>query len=102
MSEEIRADKVRDFIGKGRPSGEQQGKGTQEKSSASWLRAKLLQSFLTLCYLWTSPPGSSVHGTLQARILEWVAMPFSRVDSRIIGSNGINIVSCMLSHFSHV
>ena len=25
-----------------------------------------------------SPPGSSVHGVLQARILEWVAMPFSR------------------------
>ena len=26
-----------------------------------------------------SPPGSSVHGILQARILEWVAMPFSRI-----------------------
>ena len=25
-----------------------------------------------------SPPGSSVHGILQARILEWVAMPLSR------------------------
>ena len=25
-----------------------------------------------------SPPASSVHGILQARILEWVAMPFSR------------------------
>ena len=25
-----------------------------------------------------SPPGSSVHGVLQARILEWVAIPFSR------------------------
>ena len=24
-----------------------------------------------------SPPGSSVHGILQARILEWVAVPFS-------------------------
>ena len=29
-----------------------------------------------------SPPGSSVHGILQARILEWVAMPFSRESSR--------------------
>ena len=29
--------------------------------------------------LWTrSPPGSSVHGILQARILEWGAMPFSQ------------------------
>ena len=25
-----------------------------------------------------SPPGSSVHEILQARILEWVALPFSR------------------------
>ena len=25
-----------------------------------------------------SPPGSSVHGILQARRLEWVAIPFSR------------------------
>ena len=43
------------------------------------MRAKLLQSCLTLhdghevdC----SPPGSSVHGILQARTLEWVARPF--------------------------
>ena len=25
-----------------------------------------------------SPPGSSVHGILQATMLEWVAIPFSR------------------------
>ena len=31
--------------------------------------------------LWTSPPGSSVHWILQARILEWVATPFSRGSS---------------------
>ena len=29
-----------------------------------------------------SPPGSSVHGILQARILEWLAMPFSKTSSR--------------------
>ena len=29
-----------------------------------------------------SPPGSSVHGILQARILEWVAIPFSRRSSQ--------------------
>ena len=28
-----------------------------------------------------SPPGSSVHGTLRARILEWVAISFSRESS---------------------
>ena len=31
------ADKARDFIGKGHPGGEQQGKGTQENCSATWL-----------------------------------------------------------------
>ena len=29
-----------------------------------------------------SPPGSSVYGVLQAKILEWVAMPFSRGSSQ--------------------
>ena len=41
--------------------------------------AKLLQSCPTLCDpMDCSLPGSSIHGILQARILEWVAMPFSR------------------------
>ena len=36
----------------------------------------------TLCdHLGCSPPSSSVHGILQARILEWVAIPFSRGSS---------------------
>ena len=40
--------------------------------------AKSLKSCLTLCELTDfSPPGSSVHGILQARILEWVAVPTS-------------------------
>ena len=42
--------------------------------------AKLLQLCLTLCdpkdY---SLPGSSAHVIFQARVLEWVAIPFSRV-----------------------
>ena len=33
-----------------------------------------------------SPPGSSVHGILQARILEQVAMPSSRGSSHIYGA----------------
>ena len=41
--------------------------------------AELFQSCLTLCNLMDcSPPGSSVLGILQAKILEWVAVPFSR------------------------
>ena len=40
------------------------------------------QSCLTLGDLVDhSPPGSSVHGILQARILEWVTYPFSRGSS---------------------
>ena len=31
------ADKARDFLGKGHPGGEQEGKGTQENYSATWL-----------------------------------------------------------------
>ena len=42
--------------------------------------AKLLLSCLTLCYpIDCSPPGSSVPGILQARILEWAAISFSDV-----------------------
>ena len=37
------------------------------------------QSCLTLCNTMDyRPPGSSVHGILQARIMEWEAIPFSR------------------------
>ena len=57
-------------------------KGQILYDSTHVLRAKSLQSCLTLgdpidC----SPPGSSVHGILQARTLEWVAMPSSRESS---------------------
>ena len=41
------------------------------------------ESCLTLCDpMGWSPPGSSVHGILQARILEWVAISFSRGSSQ--------------------
>ena len=43
---------------------------------------KLLQSHLTLCDpMDCSPPDPSVHGILQARILDWSAMPSSRGSS---------------------
>jgi len=50
---------------------------------------KVAQSRPNLCDpVDSSPPGSSVHEILQARMLEWVAFPFSRdlpdpgIDSR--------------------
>ena len=43
-----------------------------------------------------SPPGSSVHRILRARILEWVAMPFSRGSSR---PRDQTRVSCIAGRF---
>ena len=48
-----------------------------------YVPAKSLQSCPTLCDpVDCSPPGSSVHGILQARTLQRVAVPSSRGSSR--------------------
>ena len=44
-------------------------------------------------WLKSSLPSSSVHGILQVRILEWVAMPFSRGISPIQGSNQVTDIA---------
>ena len=47
------------------------------------LESEVAQSCLTLCDpVDCSPPGSSIHEILQARILEWVAISFSRGSSQ--------------------
>ena len=52
-------------------------------ADSACMHAKSLQSCPTLYDpMVYSPPGSSVHGILQARILEWVATPSSRGSSR--------------------
>ena len=61
----------------------------------SVLSAQLLQLCPTLrgpmdC----SPPGSSVQGISQARILEWVAMPSSKGSSRPRARTCVSDVSC--------
>ena len=49
---------------------------------------EVAQSCPTLCDpMDCSPPGSSVYGILQARILQWVAMPSSRGSFSTQGSN---------------
>ena len=61
------------------------------------------QSCLTLCNLMDgSPPGSSVHGILQGRILEWVAIPFPRGSSPTQGWN-LSLLHCrqILYRLSH-
>ena len=56
--------------------------------AAAATTAKSLQSCPTLCDpIDGSPPGSSVPGILQARILEWVAISFSMVKSSQMGSS---------------
>ena len=58
--------------------------------------AKLLQSCPTLYDpIDCSPPGSSVHGIFQARILEWVAMPPSRGSSQPRDWTCVSYVSCI-------
>ena len=59
------------------------------------MHTKLLQSCPTLQPMDCSPPGSSVHGILQARILEWVAMSFSRGYSWPRDWTSISCVSCI-------
>ena len=54
-------------------------KGSQEPK----VKVKVAQLFLTLGHpMDSSPPGSSVHVILQARILEWVSILFSQGSSQ--------------------
>ena len=60
------------------------------------MHAQSLQSSSTLCSpMDCSPPGSSVHGILQARILEWVAMPSSRGSSPPRDWTHISYIACI-------
>ena len=65
----------------------------------SWkVKVKVAQSCLTLC----DPIDCIVHGILQARILEWVAFPFSRGIFPTQGSNpGLPHCNRILYQLSH-
>ena len=55
----------------------------QQGRKAYAAAAKSLQSCLTLCNsIDGSPPGSPIPGILQARILEWIAISFSKGSSQ--------------------
>ena len=57
---------------------ERSGREFPYKAAAAAAAAKSLQSCPTLGdSMDCSPPGSSVHGIFQARVLEWVAIAFS-------------------------
>jgi len=62
--------------------------------------------WLFVTHMDCSPPGSSVHGILQARILEWVAISFFRGSSRPRDPMQVSYVSCigrrLLYHQCHL
>ena len=82
-------------------AGHPQGRNGVPESPVTWIgnipiSAKSLQSCATLCdTMDCSPPGSSVHGILQARILEWVAMPSSMVSSWPRDWTCVSYISCI-------
>ena len=60
------------------------------------MRGSVAQPSPTLCDpLDCSLPGSSVHGISQARVLEWVAIPFSRGSSRPRDGTPVSWVTCI-------
>ena len=64
------------------------------------LGAKLLLSCLTLCApMDCTPPSSSVRGILQARIVEWIAMPSSRASFRARDQTYVSRGSCIAGRF---
>ena len=67
------------------------------------VKVLVTQACLTLCNpMDCSPPDSSVHGILQARMLEWVAMPSSRGSSPPQNSNlGLLYQRQILYNLSH-
>ena len=72
-----------------------------------YVHTKLLQSCPTLFdTVDLGLPGSSVHGSLQARILEWVAMPSSRGSSPPRDRTHISYIPCtdrrVLYHLHHL
>ena len=60
------------------------------------VHAKSLQLCPTLCDTMDySLPDFSIHGILQARILEWVAMPYSRGSSQPRDGTSVFSISCI-------
>ena len=77
-------------------------KGAKQAKQMNKLGVKMLvtESCMTLCEpMDYSLPGSSVHGILQARILNWVAMFFSSGSSWPRNRNFISCISCVAGRF---
>ena len=98
------SDLARKLIRSGTKSGKEAGGGvlynnssrgrsrTERLKKRHWPSLKVAQSCPTLC----NPMDYTVHGILQARILEWVAIPFSSESSLPRNWTG---VSCIAGRF---
>ena len=63
-------------------------------------KVEVAQSYLTFCdSMDCSPPGSSVYGILQARILEWVAVPFSWGSSQFKDQTQVSCIAGVFFFF---
>ena len=60
-----------------------------------WVHAKSLHDIWLCNTMDYRPPGCSVHGILQARMLEWVVVPSSRGCSRLMDWTWASYVSCI-------
>ena len=89
--------------------------GRKESDTTEWLNWTELRIFdlLNCCVAWMlssqtlwglvdcSPPGSSVHGILQARILEWAAISSSRGSFQLRNWTSICGTGCRFFIFEH-
>ena len=74
-------------------------------SEAGWKTGKICYMCM-LSHVWVfcdprdcTPPGSSVHGTSQARILGWIAISWSRGSSQPRDRTHISCISCIAGGF---
>ena len=73
----------------------ERGRGRGSLKWESGVSCHVAQACLRPCHpVDCSPPGSSVRGILQARILEWVAMPSFRGSSHPRDRTRVSYVSC--------
>ena len=77
------------------------GNVSQTHQLIIYMKVKVAQSCPKLC----DPMDCTVHGTLQARILEWIAIPFSRGSSQPRDQTQVSHIAdrhYQLSHQGHL
>ena len=85
-------------LGMGKAVGSRSTSISSTRCGCIKVKVLVAQLCLTFCdpMNCSSPPGSSFHGILQARILEWVAIPFSRES---FGPRDRTPISCIAIRF---